>query len=42
MNYHHGFGDYWQSMAVCVLPAVVLWADERFKIVLRGDLPTVP
>ncbi|AUX39640.1 uncharacterized protein SOCE26_010350 [Sorangium cellulosum] len=36
MSYHHGFRDYWQSMAVCLLSAVVLWADERFKVVLNG------
>ncbi|WP_437677827.1 DoxX family protein [Sorangium sp. So ce131] len=39
MSYHHGIRDYWQSLTVCVLSAIVLWADERFRVVLGEGRP---
>jgi hypothetical protein len=39
MSYHHGLRDFWESLTVCVLSVVVLWTDERFKVVLSDGRP---
>ncbi|MCW9705516.1 DoxX family protein [Fodinibius salsisoli] len=35
MSYHHPFSVYLNSLLVCTMPLVILWTDEKFKLVLR-------
>lgn len=35
MSYHHTFDHYRNSLIVCVLPLLLLYTDEKFKLVLK-------
>ncbi|MDR8394483.1 DoxX family protein [Aliifodinibius sp. S!AR15-10] len=32
MSYHHSFPVYLNSLLVCIMPLVILWADEEFTL----------
>ncbi len=32
MSYHHPFPVYLNSLLVCIMPLVILWTDEEFKL----------
>lgn len=35
MSYHHPFPVYLNSLLVCTMPLVILWTDEKFKLILK-------
>jgi uncharacterized membrane protein YphA (DoxX/SURF4 family) len=32
MSHHHPFPVYLNSLLVCIMPLVILWTDEEFKV----------
>ena len=35
MSTHDPFSLYLNALLVCIMPAVILWTDEKFKLVIR-------
>lgn len=35
LSYHHPFSVYLNSLLVCIMPIIILWTDEKFKLTLR-------
>lgn len=35
LSYHHPFSVYLNSLLVCIMPIIILWTDEKFKLILR-------
>jgi uncharacterized membrane protein YphA (DoxX/SURF4 family) len=40
MSHHHGFADYKESLAACVLGVIALGSDRRFRVALGQPVPT--
>lgn len=35
MSYHHPFPVYLNSLLVCIMPLIILWTDEEFRIIVK-------
>lgn len=35
MGLHHPFSIYMNSLLVCILPIIILWTDDKFKLILK-------
>lgn len=35
MSYHHPFPIYLNSLLACIMPLIILWTDEKFKLILK-------
>lgn len=34
IGHHHPLSIYWQALIICILSIVILWTDEKFKLVI--------